>query len=106
MNVSYQTKKDLQAVKVADNDMIQVTQKKQQIEMILLVWSEINWQQIERIISNKTDLQAVEVADDDMGWVIQKKQWIEMILLVWYDFKLTTNWTYHIKQRQTYQLKK
>ena len=34
--------------------------------MILLVWSEISWQQIERIISNKIDLRALEVADDDM----------------------------------------
>ena len=38
-SVSYQTKTDLQAAKVADDDMIYVTQKKQQIKMILLVWS-------------------------------------------------------------------
>ena len=43
-------------VEVVDDDMIWVTQKKQQIEMILLVWSEISWQQIERIISNRHQL--------------------------------------------------
>ena len=63
-----------------------------------------------------TDLRALEVADDDMicdagsrtskcrmYLVIQKEKRIE-ILLVWSDIMLTTNWTYHIKQRQTYRL--
>ena len=37
MSVSYQTDTDLQTVDVADDDMIWVTQKKQQIKMVLLV---------------------------------------------------------------------
>ena len=41
LNVSYQTETDLLAIEVADDDMIWVIQKKQQIEMILLVWSDI-----------------------------------------------------------------
>ena len=40
LNISYQTDTDLRALEVADDDMIQVVQKKQRIEMILLVWSE------------------------------------------------------------------
>ena len=44
MNISYQTDTDLHAVEVADDDMIWVIQKEKQIEMILLVWSEISWQ--------------------------------------------------------------
>ena len=36
-SVSYQTTTDLQAAKVAGDDMIYVTQKKQQIKMLLLV---------------------------------------------------------------------
>ena len=64
--------------------MIWVTQKKQQIEMLLLEYDQ-------RLADNKlnvsyqieTDLLAIEVADDYMIWGVQKKQQIEMILLVW-----------------------
>ena len=41
LNISYQTDTDLRALEVADDDMIWVIQKEKQIEMLLLVWSDI-----------------------------------------------------------------
>ena len=52
MNVSYQKETDLPALEVTDDDMIWVI-KEEANQNDMLVWSEISWQQIERIISNR-----------------------------------------------------
>ena len=75
MNTSYQTKTDLLAAEVADDDMIWVIQKEQFVNGNV---SMISWQTTSiHITSNRhrprddTDLHPVEVADGDMIWVIK-----------------------------------
>ena len=63
-NISYQTKTDLPAEEVTDDDMIEI-QKEQRIKMILLVWSEEHYNKLNVSYQRDTDLQALEVADDD-----------------------------------------
>ena len=70
MSISYQTDTDLRAVEVADDDMIWVTQKKKQIKIILLVWSQEHYNKLNVSYQIETDLHAAEVADDDMIWVL------------------------------------
>ena len=60
-----QTKTDLPALEVADDDMIWVMQKKQQIKMILLVWSEIKLTINEHIISKRDRLTCCRSSRDD-----------------------------------------
>ena len=58
-------------------------QKEQRIEMILLVWCEISWQQIQHIISNRHRLTGCRSSRwwNDLSYA--KEATIEMILLVW-----------------------
>ena len=71
-SVSYQTKTDLPAAEVADDDMIWVTQKKQQLKCFCqYLSSEISWRRVGHI-TNKGKLTCCRVIDDGMIWVTQK----------------------------------